>query len=118
MTEREIPAGLQTNGRKLWLSVVDEYDLGVNEQLLLVQACRCVDTLDRLAVAGVDAELTVENVRGDLVANPLLIEARQQSIVLARLLAALRLPTGEQDGRPQRRTGVRGVYQQRRLGLA
>jgi hypothetical protein len=41
-----------------------------------------------------------------------LVEARQQRIALARLLAALRLPSGEegeQDRRPQRRMGVRGV---------
>ncbi|HLM07095.1 MAG TPA: hypothetical protein VK402_18085 [Blastococcus sp.] len=41
------------------------------------------------------------------------MEARQQRIALARLLAALRLPAGEEeagDRRPQRRMGVRGVY--------
>jgi hypothetical protein len=42
-----------------------------------------------------------------------LVEARQQRIGLARLLAALRLPAGEEeadDRRPQRQMGVRGVY--------
>ena len=46
-------------------------------------------------------------------AHPALVEARQQRIALARLLAALRLPAGEEeagDRRPQRRMGVRGVY--------
>ena len=37
-----------------------------------------------------------------------MVEARQQSIVLARLIAALRIPDAE-DNRPQRR-GVRGAY--------
>ena len=46
--------------------------------------------------------------RGDEVAQPLMVEARQQSIVLARLIAALRIPDAE-DNRPQRR-GVRGAY--------
>ncbi len=48
-------------------------------------------------------------------ANPAAVEARQQRIALARLLAALRLPAGEEDdrqagARAQRRVGVRGVY--------
>jgi hypothetical protein len=48
-------------------------------------------------------------------ANPAAVEARQQRIALARLLAALRLPNGEsgdqQSGaRPQRRVGVRTPY--------
>ncbi|MDQ3452051.1 MAG: hypothetical protein M3493_05025 [Actinomycetota bacterium] len=38
------------------------------------------------------------------------MEARQQRIALARLLAALRLPAGEVEQRPQRRVGVRGTY--------
>ena len=42
--------------------------------------------------------------------HPALVELRQQRIALARLLAALRVPTGEDTGRAQHRTGVRGVY--------
>jgi hypothetical protein len=62
----------------------------------------------------VNAPLTVANHKGDEVANPLLSEARQQSIVLAPLLAALRMPSGDAEERPQRRFGVRGTYQPRR----
>lgn len=48
-------------------------------------------------------------------AHPAAVEARQQRIALARLLAALRLPAGAdgdeaQGRRPQRRVGARGVY--------
>ncbi|MDP9392299.1 MAG: hypothetical protein M3P89_13215 [Actinomycetota bacterium] len=44
-----------------------------------------------------------------------MVEARQQRIALARILAALRLPAGEEseaggDRAPQRRMGMRGVY--------
>jgi len=43
------------------------------------------------------------------------VEARQQRIALARLLAALRLPAGgegdvQAGARPARKGGVRGVY--------
>ena len=51
------------------------------------------DRLDALADALEDAPLTVTNARGDEVAQPLMVEARQQSIVLARLIAALRTLT-------------------------
>jgi hypothetical protein len=112
------PKGLQSAGRRLWRAILADYELDQHEMLLLVQACRTADILDRLADAAEDAPLTVNNFRGDPVANPLLTEQRQQSIVLARLLAALRLPTGEDDTerRPQRRGGVRGVYTSRLYG--
>jgi len=46
-------------------------------------------------------------------AHPALVELRQQRILLARLVVALRVPMGEQDDespqRPQYR-GTRGVY--------
>lgn len=106
-----LPDGLGPAGRRLWLAVTGDYELDVHEQLLLESACRCADTLDRLAVEAADAPLTVENHRGDMVAQPLVVEARQQSLVLARLMASLRLPSGEEDGtRPQRRGAARGSY--------
>jgi len=45
-------------------------------------------------------------------AHPALVESRQQRIVFARLLAALRLPDDQHGERPQRRQ-VRGVYRGR-----
>jgi len=41
--------------------------------------------------------------------HPALVELRQQRIALARLFAALHIPTGEDEGRIQHR-GTRGVY--------
>ena len=41
-------------------------------------------------------------------AHPALTESRQQSITLTRLIASLRLPSDEDDVRPQRR-GSRGL---------
>jgi hypothetical protein len=76
---------------------------------LLVQACRLVDLLDGLhAVVERDGPvLTAPD--GAVRVHPAVVEARQGRIALARLVAALRLP-GEDDVRPQRRVGVRGVY--------
>ena len=105
-----VPDGLAAAGTRLWVSIVAEFELQTHESLMLTEACRVADTLDRLALAAVGAELTVHNARGDEIANPLLSEARQQQVVFSRLLASLRLPAGEVDGRPQRRGASRGTY--------
>lgn len=104
------PRELGESGARLWESVVEHYDLDVHEQLLLLQACRAADLLDRLASEAARGRLTVRNAKGEEVTNPVITEHRQQSLVLARLLASLRMPSGEEDGRPQRRGAVRGTY--------
>jgi hypothetical protein len=113
-TAPRAPKGLNPAGRRLWRAILSDFDLDEHELAVLVVACRTVDRLEDVAVALADAPLTTTNARGDLVSHPLLVEQRQQSITLTRLLASLRLPTGEtEDGeliRPQRRGGARGTY--------
>lgn len=107
------PAGLAASGRKLWRAVSGEYELDVHEELLLMEACRVADRLDRLAAEAADNPVTVINMKGDRVAHPSLTESRQQAIVLSRLIASLRLPSGDVDDelrRPQRRGASRGSY--------
>ncbi|MEJ7831922.1 MAG: hypothetical protein WKF79_03340 [Nocardioides sp.] len=111
--QAEPPKGTKTSGRRLWNDVLGKYDLEEHEEALLREAVRTVDLLDALA-ALVEAEgLMVEGSHGTKV-HPAIVEARQLRIALARVLAALRLPAGEEgDGdtrRPQRRLGARGVY--------
>lgn len=106
------PKGTGCSGRALWRSVVEDYSLEEHEALLLKEACRCADLLDELAAT--IAEQGSTTVDGKL--NPALREAREQKICLARLITAMRLPAGDEDQqgrdrRPQRRSGVRGVYQ-------
>lgn len=101
------PRGLKTPGRKLWNSIQEAYSLEVHEELLLLELCRTADTLDRL---------TREIAAGGPEADRATVEARQQRIVFARLIAAMRLPAGDEGDvqagarRPQRRSGARGVY--------
>jgi hypothetical protein len=110
-----VPADLAESGDRLWRSVADEYELDVHEQLLLLEACRCADRLDRLAAEAAAGAVTVTNFKGDQVANPAMVEARQQAIVLSRLIASLRMPSGEEDVRPQRRGASRAPYRPRPL---
>ncbi len=108
------PPGTQTNGRKLWRDCLTSFDFEEHELALLREAVRSVDLLDDLAViVGRDGPI-VDGANGPK-AHPALVEGRQLRIVLGRLLAALRLPDGEEagagtQGRRQRRGGTRGIY--------
>lgn len=111
MARRQKPENaLGPSGRELWTSITAEAELETHEKLLLLEACRVADRLQALDDELAGAPLTVVNNKGDEVANPLLTESRQQQATLARLIASLRLPTGEEDARPQRRGGARGAY--------
>ncbi len=90
------------------------FELEEHELLLLREAARTADLLDELEKRVKSEGAVVESPQGEK-AHPAAVEARQQRIVFARLLAALRLPSGEEseqgaDRRPQRRVGVRGIY--------
>lgn len=103
------PSDLRRSGRALWRDVLERYELDRHELTILREACRTADALDGLQ-ALLDAEgLMGETSQGPRV-HPALVEARQQRITFARLLTALRIPAGEQDGRAQTRGTLRGVY--------
>ena len=100
------PKGLGAAGRRLWRSVVDEFELTEAESLLLLQAARAADRLEVLADALQGAELTVTTVRGDTGISPLLAESRAQSLLLARLLSTLRNSTAISESRPSSLKGL------------
>ncbi|MDQ1636321.1 MAG: hypothetical protein QOJ32_3130 [Frankiaceae bacterium] len=86
------PRGSQAAGKRLWRAVLADYELDEHELALLRQAVRRADLCEALQ-AQVDDD-------GPLIAgkpHPALVELRQQRIVLARLIVALRVPLGEQD---------------------
>lgn len=106
------PKGLQSDGEKLWLSVVTDYELDPHELALLESACRVADSMTRLAETAAAAGVTTINSRGDVQVHPAMVEYRMQSIALTRLIASLRLPSGDESdmSRPQRRGSARGSY--------
>jgi len=87
---------------------------------LLAVAARTIDRLEDIAAPLVGAALTVHNSKGDQTPHPLLVEQRMQGVALTRLLASLRLPTGEDASgelvRLQRRGAARGAYGVRAVG--
>lgn len=102
------PRGTGPEGRRLWRAVLGEFELEEHELSLLRQAVRVADTCAQLQ-ALVDEQGPLRDGR----AHPALVELRQQRILLARLIVALRVPLGDEGapaaGRQQRR-GIRGVY--------
>lgn len=86
------PAGLSTNGRRLWADVAGEYELRADELRVLEMACRTADNL-----AAIDAELTTAPVMttgsmGQDVVNPLIAAALATRRQLAALVKQLNLP--------------------------
>jgi sugar lactone lactonase YvrE len=116
MAGKEIPAppqGAGPSGRTLWADILGRYELESHEAALLVEVVRTVDQLDQL-YAIVEREGLVVSGHGTSKAHPALTAAQQLRITLARVVATLRLPTGDPDElgaprRPQRRQ-ARGIH--------
>ncbi len=108
MTKPKMPSGLRTSGRALWAAVLSDYELSACERTLLLQAARTADLLDDLEEEVRLSGPMVESPQGRK-ANPAAVEARQQRLVLARLIVALRIPLDESADRTQSRP-IRGVY--------
>ena len=100
------PKGIGPGGGRLWRAVTTDYDLTDHELVILTQASRVADCLDDLA-AVIGKGGIIDKDTGKVC--PAAVEFRMQSIALARLIAALRLP--DTDSRPYtKHRGIRGVY--------
>ena len=108
------PMDLDTRGRKLWRNLLKQdprlaAPANPNRDIAL-QACRVADQLDRLADEMSEQPMTIiRNNTGDVAMNPVWVEFRALSPLLARLIVALRLPDEVTGAVPQRR-GTRGAY--------
>jgi hypothetical protein len=100
------PDGLRDAGAALWTGAVAGVEFEDHNLHLLREAALTADTLHALQ-AVLDAEGPVIDSPQGRKAHPALSELRQFRIVLARLLAALKIP-GNDDGPPAR--PPRGVY--------
>ena len=88
------PAGLGDDGKRLWRSVVQEFELErePHKAKVLAEACRVADAMAELDEAADEAPLTVKGSMGQQVISPFIAEARAQCALLAQLLARLGLP--------------------------
>jgi hypothetical protein len=106
------PTGLGTRGRRLWRDVLDEGELAPAERVLLEEACRLADRLDRLdQVLRGDIDVWMRLLVDDdareaeIVVDKVLSEARQQQVALKQLLAELRQSRGTAGAAPRRGMG-------------
>lgn len=113
------PAGLGTSGAALWRDVHEMIDVDGAQGVILLEACRITDRLDRLdrALTAKDFLRVDMDDGGDYVlrVEGALSEARQQANVLKQLIVALRIPDGATGKRPQVR-GARGAYSSKGKG--
>lgn len=124
---QQAPKGLGGRGRRLWREITEAHELDPMQRVLLEEACRCADRLDRLEekLSGREdawahlvsrADLGDEDSRViELRIDGALSEARQQQNVFKQLLASLRLPDAS-GARPQQRGGGRGSYAPKKSG--
>lgn len=113
MTQPRAPSGLGRRGRRLWREMNGSAQLGPGQLVLLAEACRIVDRLDRLdgILRGDSRELAAvtEDRDGELrlVVDSVLTEARQQAAALKQIMAELRQGGSRQKSKVDL-TGSRG----------
>lgn len=108
------PEHLGLAGKKLWRSVLSEFDVAGAERELVSDACAIADQQEALREM-MRLGPMMKGPDGMPRANPAMVQFRLLSITKARLLAAAQV-VGEVKGeehdpsRPQKRAGVRGVH--------
>ena len=98
-----------SGGRKLWDSLLAQ-DSSLKDELnparqMAVEACRTKDRLDLLDEVCRTEPVMLDNGKGQPVAHPAWVEARQQGNALKQLIVALRLPDRATGKRPQVQRG-------------
>jgi hypothetical protein len=86
-----MPHGLGYQGRKLWQSVVSEFDLDAepHKRRILFDAARTADLIDKLEKGMAGEPLTVLGSAQQLTIHPLISELRFARALLSQLLARL-----------------------------
>lgn len=106
---------LGSRGARLWASLLEQDGSLTNEQNpmreVALTACRTADRVEHLEELARQTDPVVEGRQGPMI-HPLFAEVRQQAQLLARLVAALRLPDEATGKKPQHRQ-LRGVQQPR-----
>ena len=94
------PVGLREKGLALWQRLTAEYGFGAAPEKLLIleEAARTADMVDRLQRVVDDSDLRVRGSQGQPVPAPEVQELRQYRAQFAALLDKLRLPEDDTEG--------------------
>jgi hypothetical protein len=109
------PRGLGTAGRRLWESVVADFELTLAEEVALEGAARTLDELRRLEAELKDAPVVTVGSKDQERPNGLFNEVRQHRATLQKLLGVLSLDSEQVDG--QARSSVGRALARKRWGV-
>ena len=91
-----MPSGLKAAGKDLWRKSLADNEFAAHELVLLESACRFRDTIKALDAEVAKKGVLIPSPQGERV-NPVIAEARQQRMALARMLVTLDIPGLEDD---------------------
>lgn len=91
MTDQIAPDSLGWAGTKLWNDITSEWTLRVDEQVLLLEACRLKDELERLSEEMENVPVLVPGAKGQERVHPLYTEVRSHRLAIKQILSALAL---------------------------
>lgn len=94
------PEKLDGRGGRFWDSVTSTYRLRADELIILEDAAREINLIDKLEAEIEDASMIVTGGYEQEVANPLITEIRQHRGMVARLVNQLKLPDAPADNKP------------------
>lgn len=105
------PEGFGPAAKTLWGDITRDFDLRADELVILEQACRTLDLIDRLqrAISDPNSHITAKGSKGQTIVNPLTQEIRQQRATLKTLLTGLGLNTVGDAGEGSRSASARSL---------
>ena len=109
LTVADAPAGLAIRGVRLWSEAVSaRSDWSPGDRVLLEEACRLVDRLDRCDAlisgdvkAWAQIDWPFEDAPAALVISSVVTEARQGAAELRQIVKQLAIPAGEAVAKPK-----------------
>lgn len=105
------PDGLGPAAKTMWGDITRDFDLRADELVILEQACRTLDLVERLerAITDPNSHITAKGSKGQTIVNPLTQEIRQQRACLKTLLAGLGLNNAGDTGEGSRSANARSL---------
>lgn len=93
-----VPGGLGARGQAFWDHTVGAFELDQHEQEVLTQVCRLLDVCDLLQAKVDEDGVTTTSPSGVVKTHPALVELRQSSLAVSRMLSQLEVPSEDEQG--------------------
>ena len=113
MAKPKAPKDLLVDGSALWASIVQAYDLRLDELAVLASICRATDRITLMREQLGRMSLMVLGSMGQDTINPLVAEIRAHEAQIAGLFAKLKLPDDSNVEKENRSTQARAAVNAR-----